>query len=162
MKKSLYFALALAVAITGYAIWPKGDSNEMENLEPVMVEGVDFSDELVLETVKYDKKSKVLSYELKNNSAETLEYGFSFTLMKLQEDRTLKETGLTDDLAFIMMLASVEPGKNVSDEIHFELITKTIEPGRYYVMRQYAGTEGKVHIPEVSFQVTSDGIVPIN
>lgn len=162
MKKSLYFALAVVIAITGYIVWPKGDSKDDDNLDPVTVEGVDFSEELVLEKISYDKKSRVLSYELKNNSAETLEYGFPFTLMKLQEDRTLKETGLTDDLAFIMMLASVEPGKNVSDEIHFELITRTIEPGRYYVMRQYTDAAGKVHIPEVSFQVTSDGIVPIN
>lgn len=161
MKKSLYFVLAVIVAISGYAIWNNSGDQPQGETEKVEVVGMDFSDELVLKEMAYDKEKDVLSYEVENKTGKNLEYGFVFTLMKLQEDNTLKETGLTDDMAFIMMLASVEPGKSVNDEIHFELIDKTIDPGRYYVIRQYIDGEGNVHIPEVSFEVSEKGIIPV-
>lgn len=161
MKKSLYFVLAIIVAVSGYAIWNnKGDQPEGEP-EKVEVVGMEFSKDLVLKEMEYDKDKDILSYEIVNNTGKMLEYGFVFNLMKLQEDNTLIETGLTDDMAFIMMLASVEPGKSVNDEIRFELIEKTVEPGRYYVIRKYVDAEGNVHIPEVSFEVTENDILPV-
>lgn len=161
MKKSLYFILAVIVAISGYALFGgKGDQPAEEPVK-VDVKGMDFSEELVLKEIKYDKSTNILSYELENNTGKILDYGFAFNLMKLAEDNTLKETGLTDDMAFIEMLASVEPGKSATDEIRFELIEKTIEPGRYYVIRKYMDREGKDHIPEVSFEVTENDILPV-
>ena len=161
MKKSLYFVLALLVAVSGYAIWNSKGEEPAGEPEKVEVVGMDFSKELVLKEMDYDKEKDILSYEVENNTGENLEYGFVFNLMKLQEDNTLKETGLTDDMAFIMMLATVEAGKSVNDQILFELIEKTIEPGRYYVIRQYVDGAGNVHIPEVSFEVTENDITPV-
>ncbi len=161
MKKSLYFLLAVILAVSGYAIWSGTGDQPAGEPEKVEVSGMDFSDELVLKEMEYDQGQDILKYEIQNNTGKNLEYGFVFTLMKLQDDNTLVETGLTDGMAFIMMLASVEPGKNVNDEIHFELIEKTIEPGRYYVIRKYVDGEGNVHIPEISFEVTKDNIIPV-
>ncbi len=161
MKKSLYFVLAAIIAISGYAIWNnKGDQPAGEP-EEVVVAGMDFSEELVMKAIEYDKDKDILSYELENNTGKVLDYGLAFNLMKLADGNTLKETGLTDDLAFLEMLLSVEPGKTVNDDILFELIEKTVEPGRYYVIRKYMDRDGNVHIPEVSFEVTENDLVPV-
>lgn len=159
MKKSLYFVLAVLVAVSGYAIWNSKEDEPAGEPQKVEVVGMDFSDELVMKDMEYDKDKDVLSYEVENNTGKILDYGFAFNLMKLQEDNTLKETGLTDEMAFIEMLASVEPGMSVNDEILFELIEKTVEPGRYYVIRKYIDREGNVHIPEVSFEVTENDMI---
>lgn len=161
MKKSIYFVLSVIVVISGYVLWNSIGEQPAKEPDRVEVVGMAFSKDLVLNKIEYDKGQNILSYEIQNNTGKTLEYGFAFTLMKLQDDNTLIETGLTDDMAFIMMLASVEPGKSVNDEILFELIEKTIEPGRYYVIRQYIDGEGNVHIPEVSFEVTKNNILPV-
>ena len=161
MKKSLYFVLAIAVAISGYVFWNNDTSQEPDEREPVEVVGMEFSEELVLKDIEYNEKENILNYELLNNTGKTIEHGFAFTLWKLQEDNTLEITDLTDDLAFIMMLAMVEPGKSINDSILFDLSEKTIEPGIYYVIREYKDADGNVHIPEVSFEVKENDIVPI-
>lgn len=161
MKKSLYFVLAMLLAVSGYAIWNSNEDQPAEEPGKVEVVGMEFSKDLILKEMEYDKTKDILSYELVNNTGKILDYGLAFDLLKLQEDKTLKETGLIDDMAFIEILLSVEPGKNVNDEILFELIDKTIEPGRYYVIRKYTDREGNVHIPEVSFEVTENSILPV-
>ena len=160
MKKSLYIVLAVIVAFSGYAIWNSIEDQPAGEPEKVEVVGMDFSKELILKEMEYDKDKDILSYAVENNTGKILDYGLAFNLMKLQEDSTLKETGLTDEMAFLEILLSVEHGNNAQDEILFELIEKTIEPGRYYVIRKYTDREGNVHIPEVSFEVTENNILP--
>jgi len=161
MKKSIYFVLAMLLAVSGYAVWNSNEDQPAEEPGKVEVVGMVFSKDLVLHEMEYDKTKDILSYELENNTGKILDYGYAFDLFKLQEDNTLKETGLIDDMAFLEILLSVEPGKNVNDEILFELIEKTIEPGRYYVIRKYMDRDGNVHIPEVSFEVTENSILPV-
>ena len=161
MKKSIYFVLAMLLAVSGYAVWNSNEDQPAEEPGKVEVVGMVFSKDLVLHEMEYDKTKDILSYELENNTGKILDYGYAFDLLKLQEDNTLKETGLIDDMAFLEILLSVEPGKNVNDEILFELIEKTIEPGRYYVIRKYMDRDGNVHIPEVSFEVTENSILPV-
>ena len=151
----------MLLAVSGYAVWNSNEDQPAEEPGKVEVVGMEFSKDLVLHEMEYDKTKDILSYELENNTGKILDFGYAFDLLKLQEDNTLKETGLIDDMAFLEILLSVEPGKNVNDEILFELIEKTIEPGRYYVIRKYTDRDGNVHIPEVSFEVTENSILPV-
>ena len=160
MKKSIYFILAILMIATGYIILKEINTEPQQEENPGMEGNIEFSEDLLVEEITFNEDNQVLKYTVKNNTQMTLEYGAMFTVMKLDDNNNLVETDLTDDLAFDMMLRIVEAGEVFSDEILFNLFTKPIDSGTYYIIREYTDSDGGMHIPEISFKKDSEEIKP--
>lgn len=158
MRKGIYVILVIILVGVGYLIWNENKPASDEPGNEHIIENVEFSEELVVEEITFDSEKQSLRYVVENNTGKTLEYGAMFTIMKLSADNKLLETDLTDDLAFDMMLRSVEAGASFSDEILFSLFTKTIDSGTYYVIRAYMDSQGNEYIPKVPFLKDGDTI----
>lgn len=158
MKKFISILIIAAVAITGYTLWQKNQAHSSEDVD-IPVKGITFTDDLELVDMKYDDAEKILHYELKNTSDEILNYGFAYTIHKMQKDGTLKDTELTKDMAFIEMLGSVEPGKTMADAVLFSLLSKFPEDGTYFVIRQFHNEEGGAHTPLIKFNVVKGNVI---
>lgn len=158
MKKFVSILIVAALAITGYTLWQKNQAQSSD--DPVIpVKGITFSEKLQIIDMKYDGAEKSLQYQLKNTSDITLNYGFAYTIHKLQSDGTLKDTELTKDMAFIEMLGMLEPGKTMEDTVLFDQLTGFPEDGTYYVIRQFHNESGVSETPMIMFKVDKGSIV---
>ena len=162
MKKSSYLILAILLIATSYIIVRAINSKPQQEDNTDTEKSIKFSEDLLVEEITYNEENQILKYTMINNTQMTLEYGAVFTVMKLDENNALIETDLTDDLAFDMMLRIVEAGETFSDEVRFSLFTEPIDEGTYYIVREYKDTDGKEHIPEISFKKDDDGVHPNN
>lgn len=160
MKKFISILLIAALAITGYTLWQKEKAHSSDD-NGVPVKGIVFSAGLKAIDIRFDDVEKVLHYQLKNTSGKLLQYGFAFTIHKLQDDGTLKDTELTKDMAFIEMLGILEDGKTMEDAIMFSQFPDFPGNGTYYVIRQYTDEEGNHQIPLVSFKVSGGVVTPV-
>lgn len=160
MKKGIYLILAIILIATGYIIMQEINTKPQEGDNPDTETNIEFSEDLLVEEITFNEENQILKYTVRNNTRMTLEYGAVFTVMKLDDNNTLIETDLTDDLAFDMMLRNVEEGESFSDEVLFNLFSKPINSGTYYIIREYRDSNGSEHIPEISFKVDTEGIKP--
>lgn len=158
MKKLLSILLVAAVAITGYTLWTRNQVHSSEEVSPV--KGTIFSDLLIVKEMTVGTNPDAITYTIENKTGRTLEFGYAFIIKKLQADGTLVDTNLTEDMAFIMMLGSLEDGKSIEDGVSFDLLKEKPTDGTYFVYREYRDEQGETYVPRVSFEI-AEGKVTI-
>jgi hypothetical protein len=115
----------------------------------------DYKEVDMISEIKYNKDTKLLSFLITNKSNSTLTYGFGYTIeiQKVTDSKIeWKLTNLTDDLAFIEMLALIEKGKTSNDTISLYGLKEAFTKGVYRIVRTF-NNDTKSIIAYIEFNV---------
>ena len=129
MKNKLYIFILLlitSILIAG-CIDSKIPKNENKDVD-------------MISEIKYDINKKVLSFLITNKSNSMLTYGFAYTIEIQKVVGSKIEwilTNLTDNLAFIEMLALIEKGNSENDSISLSGLKEPFKEGIYRIVRVY-------------------------
>ncbi|WP_339172566.1 immunoglobulin-like domain-containing protein [Anoxybacillus sp. FSL W8-1294] len=93
---------------------------------------------LVIHDVTYDPNDQKLHFSVTNKSDGVISFGYAYTIEKYDEKKQAwLSTTLTNDLAFIEMLALIDKGQTVKDGIDFSLLNQPLTNGKYRTVRTY-------------------------
>ena len=93
---------------------------------------------LVIHDVTYDPNDQKLHFSVTNKSDGVISFGYAYTIEKYDKKKQAwLPTTLTNDLAFIEMLALIDKGQTVKDMIDFSLLSERLTNGKYRTVRTY-------------------------
>lgn len=145
MKKWMILAVmaSMTLSIVGCKPAEKGPVVETPNVETSTELGneetpseVKTSAKWSIENIKFNEESKLLSYSVKNDGEQEIEYGLPFIIEKINGSNEWTDTKLTEDTMFEMVLLMVSPGKMEEDNL--DLSKYDLSTGTYRIVRQYA------------------------
>lgn len=143
-----YVAIAVASVLLAVSLHPTLSTKEktQEKVE-IMMENDQGEDMLKLEAtdsnitihdVTYDANVQKLHFSVTNKSNGVISFGYAYAIERYDETKqTWQPTTLTNDLAFIEMLALIDKGQTVKDMIDLSLLNHPLENGKYRIVRTY-------------------------
>ncbi|OPJ56253.1 immunoglobulin-like domain-containing protein [Alkalithermobacter paradoxus] len=109
----------------------------------------------LINDIKYDKSTGILSFTIDNNTGSDLFFGVGFHIEKY-ENGNWKKTNLTDDLAFIEIALIAQQGQKLENSIDLSMIKEKITSGKYRVVRSY-GSDTQRIISYIEFEADKGG-----
>lgn len=107
--------------------------------EPSPYEEVDTMENVTIELEKevYDSEGDTFILTTINGSEDEISYGIAFT-MEIQQDGEWYAVEPNEEVAFILIAHSLEPGNEAEEELDMEYY-EPIEEGNYRVVREIEG-----------------------
>ncbi|MGG6432781.1 immunoglobulin-like domain-containing protein [Anoxybacillus sp. D401a] len=150
-RKSLrpgYVSLVAASVLLTISLYPTQPAKEKttEEAEMMMEHGqredmmtTEATDSYItIHDVTYDSKKQKLQFSVTNKSDGVISFGYAYTIERYDDKKQIwLPTTLTNDLAFIEMLALIDKGQTVKDGIDFSLLNQPLTNGKYRTVRTY-------------------------
>ncbi|MCL9970472.1 hypothetical protein MX569_07635 [Anoxybacillus kestanbolensis] len=143
-----YVAIAVASVLLAVSLHPTLSTKEKtEEKVEIMMENDQGEDMLKMEAtdsnitihdVTYDANAQKLHFSVTNKSNGVISFGYAYAIERYDDAKqTWQPTTLTNDLAFIEMLALIDQGQTVKDMIDLSLLKQPLENGKYRIVRTY-------------------------
>ncbi|GAC91533.1 hypothetical protein KN10_1969 [Anoxybacillus flavithermus NBRC 109594] len=143
-----YVAIVAASVLLAVSLHPTLSTKEKtQEKAEIMMENDQGEDMLKLEAtdsnitihdVTYDANAQKLHFSVTNKSNGVISFGYAYAIERYDDAKqTWQPTTLTNDLAFIEMLALIDQGQTVKDMIDFSLLKQPLENGKYRIVRTY-------------------------
>ncbi|WP_183242825.1 immunoglobulin-like domain-containing protein [Anoxybacillus mongoliensis] len=139
-----YVAVAAASVLLAISLHPTIPTKEKEGIMRENMQGEDMlkmevaDSNLTIHDVTYDANTRKLTFSVTNKSDAVISFGYAYTIERYDETKqTWQPTTLTNDLAFIEMLALIDKGQTVKDMIDLSLLNQPLENGKYRIVRTY-------------------------
>ncbi|WP_183249020.1 immunoglobulin-like domain-containing protein [Anoxybacillus tengchongensis] len=141
-----YVAIAAASVLLAISLHPTMPTKEKEE---IMVENTQGEDMVKMETavseaylaihhITYNANEQKLHFSVTNKSNGMISFGYAYVIERYDETKqTWQPTTLTNDLAFIEMLALIGKGQTVKDVIDLSLLNQPLANGKYRIVRTY-------------------------
>lgn len=138
-------AVGVLLALSLHAAQPTRDEAQQEIMmehgkgeDMAKMETAIYDTYLVIHDVTYDPNDQKLHFLVTNKSDGVISFGYAYTIEKYDEKKQAwLSTTLTNDLAFIEMLALIDKGQTVKDMIDLSLLNHPLENGKYRIVRTY-------------------------
>ncbi|MGJ7035473.1 hypothetical protein HNQ84_001524 [Anoxybacillus eryuanensis] len=139
-----YVAMAAASVLLAISLYPTISTKEKEEIMMENAQGEDMvkmevaDSNITIHDVAYDANTQKLTFSVTNKSDAVISFGYAYTIERYDETKqTWQPTTLTNDLAFIEMLALIGKGQTVKDVIDLSLLNQPLENGKYRIVRTY-------------------------
>ncbi|WP_461202768.1 immunoglobulin-like domain-containing protein [Anoxybacillus sp. TBDG-1] len=139
-----YVAIAAASVLLAISLHPTIPTKEKEEMMMENAQGEDMvkmevaDSNITIHDITYDANTQKLTFSVTNESDVVISFGYAYTIEQYDEKKqTWLPTTLTNDLAFIEMLALIDKGQTVEDVIDFSLLQQPLANGKYRTVRTY-------------------------
>ncbi|KIQ94689.1 hypothetical protein LH47_01246 [Anoxybacillus thermarum] len=148
LLRPAYVGLVAASVLLTISLYPTQPAKEKttEEVEMMMEHGqredmmtTEVTDSYItIHDVTYDSKKQKLQFSVTNKSDDVISFGYAYTIERYDDKKQIwLPTTLTNDLAFIEMLALIDKGQTVTDGIDLSLLNQPLTNGKYRTVRTY-------------------------
>ena len=134
--KKIITLISILLTITAMLIGCEVNSTQTEEITESEYKELEITD------IKYNKKTKNLSFLINNYSKSNIYYGYAYSIEVKENNKWIK-TNLTDELVFIEIALIVEPNKSRDGNIDLSQI-KPLKNGKYRIVRDYNNDEANI------------------
>lgn len=141
-----YVAIAAASVLLAISLHPTMPTKEKEEIMMESTQGEDMvkmeaavsEAYLTIHHITYNANEQKLHFSVTNKSNGMISFGYAYAIERYDETKqTWQPTTLTNDLAFIEMLALIDKGQTVKDVIDLSLLKQPLANGKYRIVRTY-------------------------